>query len=71
MLFSPYNESYFLVCYFVQYIQMKSMVKGKEFLLTESMGCAQPIYICNDSGIKLMELPEVDIISILYIKEIR
>lgn len=50
---------------------MKSVVKGKEFLLTESMGCAQPIYICNDSGIKLMELPEVDIISILYIKEIR
>lgn len=48
---------------------MKSVVKGKE-LLTESMGCAQPIYICNDSGIKLMELPEVDIISILYIKEI-
>ena len=26
---------------------MKRVVKGKEFLLTESMGCAQPIYVCK------------------------
>lgn len=44
---------------------MKRVVKGKEFLLTESTGCAQAFYVCNDSGINLMELSEVDIISIL------
>lgn len=47
---------------------MKSVVKGKE-LLIESM--ASPTnYICNDSGIKLMELPEVDIISIYISKRL-
>lgn len=48
---------------------MKRKVKGTEFLQTEPMDCAQAFYMCNDTGIKLMEPYELDIIISTYISD--